>query len=101
MVKFLVTKYMANDDFSGPPRRADSINPIFIVCRILGPGCLRGPGFSLNRIGVGASIEPFFLGGMSSQRAVSTAPPPPPPRDPGANVEQGGTGVAPLRVQQL
>ena len=44
-------KYMANDDFSKTPRRADSTNLIFIFfCRILGPGHLRGPGVSLGRI---------------------------------------------------
>ena len=50
MVKFFFTKYMANDDFSKPPRRADSKNPIFIFCEILGPGHLRGPGVSLGKI---------------------------------------------------
>ena len=30
MVKIFFTKFMANDDFSEPPRRADSANPIFI-----------------------------------------------------------------------
>ena len=47
---FFFTKYMANDDFSEPPRRADSKNPIFIFCPFLGLGHLRGPGFSLGRI---------------------------------------------------
>ena len=50
MVINLVTKSMANDDFSAPPRRADSKNPIFIFCRILGLGHLRRPGVSLRRI---------------------------------------------------
>ena len=31
MVKLFFTKSMANDDFSEPPRRADSKNPIFIL----------------------------------------------------------------------
>ena len=30
---FSFTKYMANDDFFDPPRRADSKNPIFIFGR--------------------------------------------------------------------
>ena len=51
---------MANDDFSEPPQRADSKNPIFIFCRILGPGHLRGLGFSVGRILGGPSIEPFL-----------------------------------------
>ena len=44
-------KYMPNDDFSEPPRRADSKNPIFnSFCRISGPGHRRGLGVSLGRI---------------------------------------------------
>ena len=73
---------MANDDFS-------SKNPIFIFCRALGLGHLRGPGVRLGRILGVLSIEPFFLGGGSSQGALSTPPTPsmaspvaplPPPR---------------------
>ena len=72
--QFFPTQYMANDDLSEPPRRADSNNSIFIFCRILGPH-LRGPQVSLGRIlGGGASIEPFF-GGGSSQSAVPTPAP--------------------------
>ena len=49
--------------------------PIFIFCRILGLGHLRGPGVSLGRnLGV-PSIEPFF-GGGSGRRALSTPTPP-------------------------
>ena len=68
---FFFFNTMANNDCSEPPQRADSKNPIFIFCRILGPCHLRGPGVSLGRIlggpfgGVGASL-----------RAVSTLPPP-------------------------
>ena len=58
---------MASGVFSEPPRRADSKNPIFIFCRILGLGHLRGPGFSLGRILGVLSIEPFFLGRVPSQ----------------------------------
>ena len=50
MVKIFLTKDMANDDFSEPPGHADSKNPIFIFCRILGRGHLWGPGFRLGRI---------------------------------------------------
>ena len=52
MVNFFSTKYMANDDFSEPPRRADSKNPIFFFCRVLGLGHPRCPGVSLV-IGLG------------------------------------------------
>ena len=69
------TKYLANDDFSEPPRRADSKNPIFTFCRFLGPGHLGGPGVSLGRILGVPSMEPFLgEGGGSSQRALSTPP---------------------------
>ena len=51
---------MANDDFSEPPRCADSKNPIFIFCRFLGLGHLRGPGVSLGRILGVLSIEPYL-----------------------------------------
>ena len=78
---------MTNDDFSEPPRRSDSKNPIFIFfCRISGPGHLRGPWVSLRRILRGPSIEPFFLGGGEVQpegcitlRPPGAEPPPPPP----------------------
>ena len=65
---------MANDDFSEPPRRADSQNCIFISSRILGPGHLRGSGVSLGRIFGGRQLSPFG-GGGASQRAVSTPSP--------------------------
>ena len=58
--QFFFTKYMANDDFSEPPRHADPKNPIFIFSRFLGPGHLRGLGVSLGRILGVLSIEPFF-----------------------------------------
>ena len=61
MLQFSPTKYMAKDDFSEPPRRADSKNPIFVFCRLQGSGARRS--------------VPVGLG--SSQRAVSTPPPPP------------------------
>ena len=54
MVKNYSTKSMANDDFSEPPRRADSKNPIFSFSRFLGPGV------RLRRILGGPSIEPFL-----------------------------------------
>ena len=70
-------KYMANDDFSEPPRRANSKNPIFIFCRCLGLGHPWGLGVRLGRILGGPSIEPFLgEGGGASQRALSSPPPP-------------------------
>ena len=53
-------KYMTDEDFSEPPRRADSKNPIFIFCRCLGPGHPWGLGVRLGRILGGPSIEPFL-----------------------------------------
>ena len=44
MVKFFFTKYMANDDFSEPPRRADSENPIVIFLPNFWSGSPPGPG---------------------------------------------------------
>ena len=44
---------MADDDFSEPPRRADSKNPIFIFCRIFGSGSPPGPGGQLVGLGGG------------------------------------------------
>ena len=79
--QFFFTKYMANDDFSEPPQRADSKNPIFFFCQFLGLGHLRGPVVSVGRILGVLSIEPF-LGGGSGRRALST-PPPPGKRKPG------------------
>ena len=67
------TKYMANDDFSEPPRRANSQILIFIFCRILGPGHLRGPGSA--SVGFWGRRQSSFLGGGASQRAVSPPPP--------------------------
>ena len=70
---------VANRDFSEPPQRADSKNPIFIFCQFLGLGHLRSPGVSLGRILGVPSIEPFLgEGGGSGWRALSSPPPPPP-----------------------
>ena len=65
MVKFPVIKYMANIDFSESTRRADSKYPIFSFCRILGPGCLQGPGVSPGRILGAPLIEPFWGGRLA------------------------------------
>ena len=67
---------MANDDFSEPPQRADSKNPIFFFSRFLGLGHLQGLGFRLGRILGVLSIEPFLGEGGSGRRALSTPPPP-------------------------
>ena len=74
MVNFFFNKFTANGAFSEPPRRADSKNPIFIFCRFLGLGHLRGPGVSLGRILGVPSIEPFLGEGGSSQGALSASP---------------------------
>ena len=65
--KCFLTKCTAKDHFS----EADSKNSIFIFCRILGLGHLRGPGVGLRRILGGPSIEP--LGGLA--RRLYQAPP--------------------------
>ena len=66
MVKFFFTKYMANDDVSELPRRADSKNPIYIFCRIWGP-VISGVRGSVSVGFWGARQLNFcFLGGGSS-----------------------------------
>ena len=65
---------MANDDFSEPPRRADSKNPFSFFCRISGPGHLRGPGVSLGRILGARQLGPFLGGGLA--RGLYRPPPP-------------------------
>ena len=54
------SQYMANDGFSEPHQHADSKDPIFIFCRLLGRGHRQGPGVSLGRILGGPSIQRFF-----------------------------------------
>ena len=67
---------MTKDDFSEPPGRADSTNPIFIFCRFLDLGHLPGPGVSLGGFFGGPINCAPFLGGGPSQGALSTPPPP-------------------------
>ena len=76
MVNFSFTK-MANDDFSESPGRADSKNPIFIFCRFLCLGHLRGPGVSLGRILGVPSIETVGVGGWGVLARVLYRPSPP------------------------
>ena len=67
---------MANDDFSEPPRRADSKNPIFFFSQFLGLGHLPGLGVRLGRILGVLSIEPFLgEGGVRPEGSID-----PPPR---------------------
>ena len=75
MANCSTTKYMANDDFSEPPRRTDSKNSIFIffsdfwvwvTCEAQGSVSV---GFWGSR-----QLSPFW-GGGSSQGALSTPPP--------------------------
>ena len=58
---------MVNDDFSEPPRRTDSKNPIFISLPIFGSGSPPRPG---------GQLSPFSGRGGSSQGALSIPPPP-------------------------
>ena len=56
--------YMANDDFSEPPRRADSKSPVFIFfCQFSVWVTSEARGVSLGRILGVLSIEPFWGGG--------------------------------------
>ena len=73
---FFLTKYDAIDDFSEPPRGADSKTPIFIFCGILRLGHLRGPGVSLRRILGTHQWSPWFFGGegLARGRAVLKGP---------------------------
>ena len=72
---FPPTKYMANDDFSEPPRRTDSKNPIFIFCRILGLGHLRGLGLVSGEFLGSRRLSPFCgKGGIA--RGLYRPPPP-------------------------
>ena len=65
---------MANDDFSEPPRRADSKHPIFIFFPEVWVRVTSG---ARGSVSVGApSIEPFF-GGEGSSQWDCIAPPPP------------------------
>ena len=91
--RFFFTKSMANDDFSEPPRRADSKKPIFFFPRFLRLGHLRGPGVSLGRILGVLSIEPFFGGGAPAGGLYQ--PPPPPPGN--ENPASQGTEVVTVR----
>ena len=73
---FFSTKYMANDDFSDPPQRADSKNPIFFFSRFLGLGHLQGPGVRLGRILGVLSIQPFLgEGGVRPEGSIDCPPP--------------------------
>ena len=65
-------KYTASDDFSEPPRRTDSKNPIFILCRFLGLGHLRGPGVSLGRILGARQLSPFWGGFWHQALAIGS-----------------------------
>ena len=65
VILFSPTKYVANDDFSEPPRRADSRNYIFIFFLpifFFWSGSPPGPGVSLGRISQGGRQLSFFLG---------------------------------------
>ena len=54
VIIFFFTKYMAKDDFSEPPRRANSHNSIFIFLPNFGPGHLWAQG----------SVSPSIEGGV-------------------------------------
>ena len=84
---------MANDDFSEPPRRADSKNPIFFFPRFLGLGHLQGPGVRLGRILGVLSIEPFLgEGGVRPEGSID--PPPPGNENPASQIAQMAPSTA-------
>ena len=58
--RFFSPNFMTNDDFSEPPRRADSKKSIFFFSRFLRLGHLQGLGVRLGRILGVLSIEPFL-----------------------------------------
>ena len=68
--KIFLPIYMANDDFSEPPRRTDPKKPIFpfFFGQISGPGH-RSPGVIGRALGC-PSIERFFLGGGGLARGL-------------------------------
>ena len=70
-------KYMANDDFSEPPRRAGSKSPIFIYFADFWAWVTPGARGSVS-IGFweARQLSPFLGRGGSSQRALSTPHPP-------------------------
>ena len=76
MVNFFFTKSMANDDFSEPPRCADSKIPIFFFFADFWVRVTSGAqgSVSVGFLGV-PSIEPLLEGGGSSQGALSPPPP--------------------------
>ena len=74
MVKFFSTKYMANYDFSEPPRRTGSKNPISIFAEF---GSVTSGARRSISVGFWGAHQLSPFGGGSSQRAASTPPPPP------------------------
>ena len=73
---FFSPKYMANDDFSEPPRRADSKNPNFLFFPDF---WVRVTSEARESVSVGfwgsCQLSPFFWGGGSGRRALSIPPP--------------------------
>ena len=61
--------------FLNPLERADSKNPIFIFCRFMGLGHLRGLGVSLGRILGVHSVELLLGGGGGSGQGLYRPPP--------------------------
>ena len=78
-VKNFCTKSMANDDFSAPPRCADSKNPIFIFF-FLADFWVWVTSGARGSVSVGfwgaRQLSPFFGGGLV--RGLYRSPPPPP-----------------------
>ena len=89
---FLAEFNTANDDFSEPPRRADSKTPIFILCRIL----VRVTSAARGSVSVGfwgaRQLSPFRRGGVWLEGCIHDSPPP--------AVEGPPTPGAPLEIRR-
>ena len=78
MVNFFFLPNHGKDDFSEPPQRADSKNPIFIF--FFADFGVRVTSEAQGSVSVGfwgsSQLSPFWGRGESSQGALSTPPPP-------------------------
>ena len=75
---FFCTKSMANDDFSEPPRCADSKNPIFFFSDLWVWVTSEARGSVSVGFWGSCQLSPFFLRGGGGRPEGSIDPPPPP-----------------------
>ena len=81
---FFFTKYMANDSFSEPPRRADSKNPIFFFSRFWVWVTSKAWGSDLVGFWGSCQLSPFW--GEGGSRPEGSIDPPPRNEDPASQV---------------